>query len=743
MKFTSQLNIESTEKFLKTLSGHSNSEFMFCTLPDSPNAKVQPLNIQGSFLNKKEQLIRLNQLGGGIFVMINDGDGLGRKRENIKNIRAFFMDFDEEPGDVQFPLKPSIVVKTKRGKHFYWLIENKIPLEDFPIVQKQLAEQFNSDTKIHDLPRIMRLPGFLHLKDMTNPFLVQLEECSYSKYQSESFYRAFGVSPDMKVNTQEEKTSELSKKKKNSKHEYYTWVKKQSIENSSRNQTLTKILREGIALSLSEDDLKKVVRYYCKKSDLPIPEGLTVLRYQLKYHLEKPFELRYTSTIQNYKSAAQMFIDEECLSEENILKLRFWRGNFYFWEGSKYTSLSKQSLETKLAIWSHDKENFAFKFGTHAVAEIIFQLRALCLLNDKTEPNTFIDKSYTQRFISFKNGLLNLDQRAKRNDLNLISHTPNYFTFYSLNFNYKYGSSCPTWESVVERILPDEDQRELLQQWFGYHLYNNLSLQKFMVFVGEGANGKSVVTKVMSEFLGKENISSVPLEQMDIRRTFTLAAMEGKIANIVEEISETDKVSEGLLKDLVSGGTISVEKKHQDAFQMTPTAKLTFATNNLPHIKDSSHGFWRRMLVLHFNVQISESEQNPNYSNADFWISSGELSGVFEWAIAGFQSLKKYGFTDPRSSRILTEEYRLDSNPFREWLLENYEFSPNSKVSLHEIRSSYAQDSAVMARNIPSNATMKKEILRLYRTVRWSRNPILVDLVGQRRRCFIGLKSKR
>ena len=217
--------------------------------------------------------------------------------------------------------------------------------------------------------------------------------------------------------------------------------------------------------------------------------------------------------------------------------------------------------------------------------------------------------------------------------------------------------------------------------------------------------------------------------------------MEGKVANIVEEISSTDKVSEGLLKDLISGGNITVERKYQDPHIMTPTAKLTFATNNLPYIKDASHGFWRRMLILPFNVQIPEEEQNRDFSDSNFWRKSGELSGIFEWSVAGYQSLKKYGFSIPKSSKDLTEEYRLDTNPFRQWLLDNYEASPKGKVSMKEIKFRFQMDSHSERRYMPSNHTIKREIFREFRSVKWSKNPLTFDS-GERSRCFLGLKAK-
>jgi Virulence-associated protein E/Primase C terminal 2 (PriCT-2)/RepB DNA-primase from phage plasmid len=55
--------------------------------------------------------------------------------------------------------------------HAYWLADD-LPLDEFKPLQKALAERFGSDPMVVDLPRVMRLPGTLHLKGA--PQLVRL-----------------------------------------------------------------------------------------------------------------------------------------------------------------------------------------------------------------------------------------------------------------------------------------------------------------------------------------------------------------------------------------------------------------------------------------------------------------------------------------------------------------------------------------------------------------------------------------
>ena len=58
------------------------------------------------------ELARLNDAGAGIFVMVNVGDGRGRKTENVIRVRAVFADFDGTPLPENWPLEPQLIVET-------------------------------------------------------------------------------------------------------------------------------------------------------------------------------------------------------------------------------------------------------------------------------------------------------------------------------------------------------------------------------------------------------------------------------------------------------------------------------------------------------------------------------------------------------------------------------------------------------------------------------------------------------
>ncbi|MFP3632139.1 DNA-primase RepB domain-containing protein, partial [Burkholderia sp. SIMBA_045] len=90
--------------------------------------------------------------------------GKGRKAENVTGVRAIFVDLDGAPlGPVlRWELRPRIVVQSSLGRwHGYWKVSDCAP-DQFRKLQERVAKRFGGDSKVIDLPRVMRLPGFYH-----------------------------------------------------------------------------------------------------------------------------------------------------------------------------------------------------------------------------------------------------------------------------------------------------------------------------------------------------------------------------------------------------------------------------------------------------------------------------------------------------------------------------------------------------------------------------------------------------
>ncbi len=152
-------------RFLLALVG-SVRNICFQTFADSKECNSRPVYRYRDLNDAHDGLTKMNKKGNGIYFLVNEGDGEGRRKENIKSIRAIFVDLDGAPLEpvMSYSIPPHIVTQTSPGRYqAFWKVEG-VPVERFTDVQKRLVELFNGDPSIIDPSRVMRLPGYFHMK---------------------------------------------------------------------------------------------------------------------------------------------------------------------------------------------------------------------------------------------------------------------------------------------------------------------------------------------------------------------------------------------------------------------------------------------------------------------------------------------------------------------------------------------------------------------------------------------------
>jgi hypothetical protein len=170
-----QPRVADARRFLDLLAG-PGATVTFQTYPEALSGGASgdyASVLHGTLDDHLDTLISLNQRGSGIFVMINEGDGITavgahscRTASNVKRVRAHFVDLDGAPLQPVLcaGIHPDIVVQSSEGRwHAYWLVDG-CPLEDFRRVQEALNQKFDADPSVKDLPRVLRVPGFFNHK---------------------------------------------------------------------------------------------------------------------------------------------------------------------------------------------------------------------------------------------------------------------------------------------------------------------------------------------------------------------------------------------------------------------------------------------------------------------------------------------------------------------------------------------------------------------------------------------------
>lgn len=170
------------EGFIAGLTGAPDATVTWQLLSDSRDGRRRSAVYHHPLAAVWRELSWQNSVGVGIFVMVNAGDGGNRASANVVSLRALFVDDDKGliqlGGSTLAALPPSLIVRSRRGPHLYWRLRDGEALARFSPAQEALAAHFGTDGAVKDLPRVMRVPGFFHMKQPNDPFMVQLVEAA-------------------------------------------------------------------------------------------------------------------------------------------------------------------------------------------------------------------------------------------------------------------------------------------------------------------------------------------------------------------------------------------------------------------------------------------------------------------------------------------------------------------------------------------------------------------------------------
>ncbi len=134
---------------------------------------------RGTLPNLWNELCQWNNAGYGIFININEMDGHGRELANVQAIRCQAVDLDSMSAQqnyeatTAFNPSPSFAVQSSPGKfHVYWITQRHPDKNRFSLIQRKLRQLFDGDKTIVDASRVLRLPGFYHLKNPQMPHMI-------------------------------------------------------------------------------------------------------------------------------------------------------------------------------------------------------------------------------------------------------------------------------------------------------------------------------------------------------------------------------------------------------------------------------------------------------------------------------------------------------------------------------------------------------------------------------------------
>jgi putative DNA primase/helicase len=305
------------------------------------------------------------------------------------------------------------------------------------------------------------------------------------------------------------------------------------------------------------------------------------------------------------------------------------------------------------------------KFKNIYVSETVAYIRYTNYINQ----NVFGGSLYK---IVVMNGVLDL------NTCELTPFDPDLYEINHISVTYDPDAKCPKITRFLYEVLPPKNFDTIIEV-VGYCLLKSYPIARIIIFVGEGANGKSQLIVIINKFLGRENTSKLTLQQI-AENTFAPAQLFGKLANLAADIPATPIKYTGIIKTLTGGGDeLTAHHKYFAMFDFMNFAKLIFSVNEVPPTTDTTPAWLRRPVLIEFPNTFPAGDSGTILDIGDKISTDEELSGLLNLAVAGLQRLLRQGkFTGEESFAKRAEQYIKESNPAQYFIIQFVEEDPNT-----------------------------------------------------------------
>lgn len=251
---------------------------------------------------------------------------------------------------------------------------------------------------------------------------------------------------------------------------------------------------------------------------------------------------------------------------------------------------------------------------------------------------------------------------------------------------YDPEATCPVFTGFLEATVGPENV-DFVFEWFGYNFYREYTVQKMLFIQGAGGTGKSTLINILREMIGADNYSAVTLQYL-MQERFAKIGLYRKTANFDTDAKPQYLADGATLKMLTGEDTIHADRKNKEPITFYNYAKLSFAMNELPPMRDFSGGLKRRMLILEMNKVLTKKVKQ------EFPLDQimAEIPGIFNRAMEGLRRvLSRKDFTVSQSMLDSVEKWEKGNDVVALFLEDECDLGEDKKAPVAEVYPTYRQ----------------------------------------------------
>ena len=332
-----------------------------------------------------------------------------------------------------------------------------------------------------------------------------------------------------------------------------------------------------------------------------------------------------------------------------------WAENqFWMWNGSIFEA--RPDVE-RLVVNYHGGFGGKFRVGYNLMSRTVKALQVVC-----SQPNFFEEAPIG---VAHLGGFLVPDQSYIYNE----APDPKQRSRHQIPLNISPSGTPKAFIHFLLTIWPDPDHAQKVQalaEFLGLCLLGQAPrLEKCLFFYGHGANGKSVLCRVIEGlFKGLPTTSVSPKAWAN---EYYAAELSGSLLNMLNEIPGDNPIEPNVFKAILSGETITARPIRQAPMKFKPRAGHLITFNSLPVIKEADEAFFRRIMILEFTQRFDGSV--PSSVLVEECLKEAPQIIWFCLSLAA-QALRRNSYTSIPSSVHLVNRWKMAADQAHSFVAE-------------------------------------------------------------------------
>lgn len=558
------------------------------------------------------------------------------------------------------------------------LAGDRLPLDAFKPAQRALAGKFQGDTSVCDLPRVMRLPGFVHRKG--EPFVTRIESLeAFQPYAFDDLVQRLGLdlaaaSAPRAAQVVDPETGEILRKvTEPGRHEH---LRRKLADLNWRG-----IPEAGIRAALHQIN---VTECDPPKTTAEVDELVTdwTKRYRGQHGRDQldadDAEQRRERQRRQAQDIGDGIEDGPPEFSDDRLAVEFVKVN-----GSGYRwSPGMGWMSDTGVIWRRDDTLSRFD-----------RARLICRAAAARVPKS---ESEQRRLTSAKtvNAVLALAQSDQRlvvpatdwDRAHMLLNTPagvvdlrtgtmrarrgdDYVT-QAARVAPDFGSSSGLFDKfMVDVFGGDHEMVDFMQRALGYCITGDQREQVLFFWHGSGANAKStlldLVQWLLDSYALKLPAAALMVTRND-RHPTELAQLRGRRLAIASELEEGQFWNEALIKELTGDEVLTARFMRGDFFEFPMTQKHVIVGNHKPRLRGGDPAIARRLVLVPFEQRFEGVRRDKDMLAK----LKAEAPAILAWIVRGAVRWNRDGLQIPAHVRDASADYMGDHDDLALWLDE-------------------------------------------------------------------------